>query len=171
MDAFVRRALLKPLARRQRSSADQAAMIAAFARLNERGLGEELVKQLRNVLKDAPAAKLRHDVDAARKQVALARALYLSRRISKQEYVVFASIPVEGVHEQKVFEGDIAKELEPINASMDALRQQHGLEEWQSWSGGEGPRSSGDWRNDFQRSSRELLSSLSESSDSMTWQT
>src|ERR1051325_11021519 len=120
MDAFVRRALLKPLAKRRRSSADRVDLIAAFRRLEERGLGEDLLKQLRGILRDKHPQTPEGKLESATQQVALARVLYLSRRISTQEYVILAGAAVEGIHEERVSNGAIGNELKPIDQAMDA---------------------------------------------------
>src|ERR671922_83077 len=102
----------------------------ALSRLDNRALGEEVLRQLRDVLSsarsDRPTDSWKDPVTAA-KSVALARALYESRRISTQDYVFFAVSPVTGVHEGRWMDGDYERELGPISQGLEAIREEHGL--------------------------------------------
>src|SRR3990172_5446776 len=105
IDRDVRRALLKPLVRRSQRVADRKALLAALERLDGRALGEGLLQQLREVVssgRDHKRSRTWDDPAEVTKSVALARALYASRRISTQEYVFFAVSPVEGLCDARV---------------------------------------------------------------------
>ncbi len=122
MEKDVRRFLLRPLSRRQRA-VDQRAIIAALDRLDHRAIGEDLVSQLRDVVSEArrDGKESWKNPEKAGKQVALARALYTSRRISTQEYVYFAVHPVEAAHEARWFDGHYELDLEPIDRAIKAI--------------------------------------------------
>lgn len=142
VDREVRRALLKPLVRRSQRVADRKALLQALERLDSRALAEDLLRQLREVLslgRDDKTSRLWNDPVAAAKSVALARALYASRRISTQEYVFFAVSPVEDVHDGRVMDGGYDSELGPISRAIEEIRKQHGLAQEEFWPRGEGP--------------------------------
>jgi len=137
----VRRKLLRPLARRG-GGADRRALIAALQRLDDRALGEDILAQVREVVsKDRESRKSDawKDPSTASRFVALARALYASRRISTQEYVYFAASPVHSVHEGRWLDGQYEKDLEGIHNAMDELRKAYGLSELEYWPVGEAP--------------------------------
>jgi hypothetical protein len=134
--------MLNPLVRRSQQIAERKAVHDALCRLDDRALGEDLIIQLRDVLSSAhsdKATKAWKDPVRAAKLVALARALYNSRRISTQHYVLFAVSPVEGVHEGRWLDGHYEDELGPISRAIDMLQKEHGLEPDEFWAHGEGP--------------------------------
>ncbi|HTG31990.1 MAG TPA: hypothetical protein VLB76_03590 [Thermoanaerobaculia bacterium] len=141
MDKKLRRFLLKPLARRH-SASDRKALVAALERLDNRSLGEDILAQLQDLL-----SEMRNDrkesrwknLDYVTKSVGLTRALYMSRRISTQEYVLLATSPVEGIHESRITDGHYDSELEPLSKAIDKVREAHGLSTEEYWSIGEGP--------------------------------
>jgi hypothetical protein len=138
----VRRAMLKPLARRSQRIADrEAALMSALNRLDDRALGEAVLGQLRDVLAALTdkRTEFRKDPLRAAKLVKLAKALYASRRVSTQEYVLFAVSPVERVHEERWMRGDYQNELGPISEAMKSIEEEHGLEPDQYWPLGESP--------------------------------
>src|SRR5438128_411174 len=139
MDPIVRRALLGPLRRRKREVTSQKGLISALERLYERGVGERLLAKLGEVLKltkENRASLCRGDPESTGKSVALAKALFASRRISKQEYVFLASSPVESLNDANVINGDLDAELQPISDAMNALQESHDA----VWLKGEGPK-------------------------------
>lgn len=138
----VRRTMLKPLVRRSQRIADRKALIDALGRLDDIALGEDLLAQLRDVLSSAhshKATKSWKDPVTAAKSVALARVLYNSRRISRQEYVFFAVWPVEVVHDERWMGGEYENELGPISRAIEAIQEEHGLKPDEFWPHGEGP--------------------------------
>jgi hypothetical protein len=142
MDKQVRRALLKPLNRRRQRIADRNAIVAALGRLDERALGEQ---DLPRILADFSAVRSDRrpgswkDPEVAKRFVALAKSLHAARRISRQEYVFYASWPVEGVHETRWLNGLYKTNLHEINRAMDAIKQDHGLQPEEYWPVGRGP--------------------------------
>jgi hypothetical protein len=125
----VRRKLLRPLARRGKG-ADQRALIAALERLDDRALGEDILAQVREVVSKARENRKSgawKDPRTASGFVALARALYSSRRISTQEYVFFAASPVISVHEGRWLDGQYKEDLERISDAMDEVSEACGL--------------------------------------------
>ena len=138
----IRRSILKPLVRRTQRAADRNALIVALGRLDNIALGNDLLGQLRDVLSSAHNDKSKKswkDPVAAAKSVALAKALYDSRRIPTQHYVFFAVLPVEAVHDGRWMDGDYDKELDPISRAIEAIQKEHGLEPDEFWTRGEGP--------------------------------
>jgi hypothetical protein len=116
--------------------ADQRAILSALERLDQRALGLEVIDRLRKVLSDVGQdLKSVHwgDPDAARRAVDLARALYISRIISTQEYVLYATLPVDRVHGARVTGGYYDKELAPITLAMEVIERAYGLEADDSW--------------------------------------
>jgi|SRR3954463_11395518 len=142
MDKELRRYFLRPLARRQHSS-DRKALVAALERLDSRSLGEDLLSQLQDVIaemgKDRKSS-IREDPVAVAKSVTLTRVLYMSRRISTQEYVLLAVSPIEWVHSDRITDGYYDSDLEPISKAIDKIREAHGLRGGEFWLKGEGPK-------------------------------
>jgi hypothetical protein len=155
------RFLSMPLIRRHRKL-DPDALVSALRRVDERVLGEELLVLHQDVLGKAPRSW--QDVAGVKQAVTLALALYSSRRISTQEYVFYATTPVNMFHEHKWTNGEYEPELGPIMRSIDQVRREHGLDESEEWVVGEGPA-------DYQRLNseyeeildRKLLDALRES--------
>jgi hypothetical protein len=138
----VRRHLLKPLRSRKYRAIGASTYLEALARLDERALGDELVKQLRSALTPKQHGESKPSwKNAARAKdfVELAKALYASRRISTQEYVFYASNPVENVHSARWLDGYYDAELGPINVALDDIKKKYGLRPEEDWRRGEGP--------------------------------
>jgi hypothetical protein len=91
------------------------------------------------------------DPDIARRSVALARALYASRRISRQEYILFASAPVEGVHEARWMNRLSDDDLLKIQKKMDVLKKKYRLKPDEYWPVGQAPK---DYQREMFRLSR-----------------
>jgi hypothetical protein len=142
MDKQIRRALLKPLGRRQHRIADRKAVVTALERLDERAIGEhdlpEIVASISASRGDRSPVSWK-DPEAVRRSVALAKALYAARRISRQEYVLFASKPVEGVHEARWLDGAYEADLLEINQAIESIKRNHGLRPDQDWLLAQGP--------------------------------
>lgn len=141
LDRDTRRILLKPLIGRRQGAANRKALIAALDRLDSRALGEGVLADLRDVVSELRGRDGRNspeNPDAASKWVAVVKALYLSRRISTQEYVFYAASRIEGVHESRIIDGKY-EELQPISAALARIRQEHGLSPDEYWARGEGP--------------------------------
>lgn len=138
----VRRLSLRPLTRRPRKAFNKAQYFDALQKLDERALGEDAVMQLRDVLRSKAADKQsanRNDPDRVRKQIQLAKALYAARRISRHEYVLFASFPVESVHDSRIIDGAY-EELESISQRLSIVEKTYGLDPDQFWLRGQGPQ-------------------------------
>lgn len=140
--ASVRKALLKPLTVRSERLADRKALLAALGRLDQRALREDELAALRPVLQERREARGKQgwkDPEAARGFVHLAQVLYASRRISAQEYVFYATSPVEGVHEGRWMDGHYDDALKPISDRLQSIRDENGLDPEEAWARGEGP--------------------------------
>lgn len=74
------------------------------------------------------------------KFVALAQALYASRRISRAQYVFFASNPVVRIHEDRWMERLSDDDLRKIEKQMDALEKKYRLKADEYWPVGEAPK-------------------------------
>src|SRR6185312_3149341 len=120
-DAKVRRWSLKPIIRRPRQSFDKTQYFEALRRLDERALGESAVMQLRN---GAPSLRKSSedwtDPAQVRTRIKFAKALYSARRISRHEFVLFAVVPVENIHEKRITKGEYP-ELENISNQILAI--------------------------------------------------
>jgi len=104
MQSKLRQALLKPLVRRQRNSIDEEAILSAYKRLDNRALGIDLLRDLRDVIKDLGKKKSERkhaSLHEVKKRVSIAKALYLSRSITISEYVYFAVHPIEGIFDHR----------------------------------------------------------------------
>ena len=135
----VRRLLLSPILRRKKRLGEDV-YLKALDRLDERALGQQLLSQLRAVLKPRGAPKKSwKDASRTKELVDLAEALYSSGRISTTEYVFYAASPVEGVHEGRWLDGKYDDVLGPIQSALDALRSKYGLAPDEYWRRGEGP--------------------------------
>lgn len=143
VDPKIRRILLKPLSRHTQRALDRTAYLEALRRLDGRAISENVLQQLRRILSSArsisPSKRWKDPVNAAR-QVAFAKALYASRRVSLHEYVVFAVFPVEAIHEGRWFDGHYEDELSPISEAIKKVEEDYGLDPNESWPHGQGPK-------------------------------
>jgi hypothetical protein len=143
IDRDIKRLLLKPLASRKDRALDPKAYSEALARLDQRALGELLVRRRRSALdpsqrKEGKAKS--KDPARAREIVEMAKALYASRRISTQEYILYAASPVEDIHSARWFDGHYDAELASINRALDTIRKKHRLGPDEDWHRGDGPK-------------------------------
>jgi hypothetical protein len=142
-DSTIRRMLLKPLARRRKFAHDREGILRALERLDGRVIGQETLQEVREALS---AARLDRKADSwkdparARRFIALARALRASRRISRQEYVFYASSPVNWVHEGRWMDGYYDDDLREIQEGLKAVEREYGLAEGEYWPRGQGPK-------------------------------
>lgn len=137
----IRRILLKPMARRRKRARDAKAVLTALSRLDDRTIGDVLVSQERDVISNRSLILHRNswkDPVAAKKFIALVRALFHSRRLSRSEYVFYASSPVESIHEKRWFD-DVYNELGPISERLNLIAKTHGLGRDEYWPIGKGP--------------------------------
>jgi len=142
VEAQLRKFLLKPLARRRQRAADRKALIEALQRLDHRVLGESLLPQVREIIDDLQKNRSkgsRQDCDETVKSVTIARALYVSRRISTQEYVMHAVSPIERIHDNRWTDGHYDADLDPIRKEMDEVRKGYGLTAEEDWEVGSAP--------------------------------
>lgn len=121
---------MQPLVRRAQGSSDQETVRDALGRLDELALGQALLQQVREVLADKASdtgSTSWKDPVKAMKSVKVAKALYLSRRISTQEYVFFAASPVENVHEGRWFDGAYDSDLKLIKNRMKEIEEEYDI--------------------------------------------
>jgi hypothetical protein len=139
--------------------ADRKGIFEALERLDTRALGEEM---LSGILETVSAARRDRKADSwkdpniARRSVALAQALYASRRIARQEYVFFASSPVEGVHEGRWMDRQYDDDLCKIQKEMALFRKKYHLGPDEYWPVGLAPKA-------YQRLSSQFNSALEKS--------
>ena len=141
MDRIVRKALLKPLARRRTNPASRNALSEALDRLDKRAFASAYVPELAQMQRAAQANRTPgswKDPEAARLSIVFAQALFTARRKSGQEYTFLVAIAAEGVHEGRIADGTYP-ELKEIQQSIEAVRQCHGLAHDEYWPVGEGP--------------------------------
>ena len=141
-DRKIRRRPFKRLVPR-RGQADRVGYSEALRRLDERANGEAALRQMQSYLNEirssARSVDWKDPVHAA-KMVTLAKVLYASGRISRHEYVFYATVPVEDIHEHRMLNGAYRDELEPINKALTQLHQEYGLGPDEYWPRGEGPK-------------------------------
>jgi hypothetical protein len=134
--------LLRPLDRRRTLMADQKAIVSALKRLDDRTLGNAVLpviaKAAKGVRRNGSQGSLK-DPAYIKKQVVLSEALYLSRRISRSEYVYFASSPVETINEERWLDGQFNDELHEIKQEIEAIDKESGLLPDQYWPRGQAP--------------------------------
>ncbi len=142
MDVKLKKLILKPLVRRRPNTADRKALISAFERIDDLAIGGALLKQLQDVVKDLQQPKSSRgmfDIDSAKKQIALASALYQSRQISREEFVFFSVFPVDRIFDERMFDGVYDDKFGHINEALDKIRKEYGLKDDEDWNVGEGP--------------------------------
>jgi hypothetical protein len=137
-----KRYLLRPLERRRKLIANQTAILKALEQLDNRAFGAEVLPK---AAKSAKAARkgigkgAYKDPSVIRKQVELTKALYLSRRISRAEYVCYGSFPVETINEERWIDGQFQSELGKLQLQIDKLDKESGLLPGQFWPRGQAP--------------------------------
>lgn len=142
MDKRIKQHFSKPLHRRKSLRADQRAISTALERIDDRVLGNAVLPDLARSAKDAgqdlgegwwktPAYVSR--------MVLLAKALYISRRISRSKHVFFASSSVETINEERWLDGEFNDELREINQRIEAIENEAGLRPDDYWPKGETP--------------------------------
>jgi hypothetical protein len=138
----VRRYILKPLQRRPRGSFSRQAIVKALDRLDQRASGEillpDVLKLMRNPA-DSKGVGSWKDPTSARRSIQLTKALFLARRISRQEYLFYALSSVEGIHRARILDGAYERDIAPISAAISAIEKEHGLNRGQYWPMGSGP--------------------------------
>jgi hypothetical protein len=137
LDYKLKKDLLKPLVRRGRGRFNRKALQKALAKLEERALGEHLLDQVRSYFdsKKFMNRRLWQDADEVKQAVIAAKALYVARRLSTQEYTFYALLPVEQYHGERIYH-----ELMPISIKLEEIRKQHALKEDEDWPIGQGPK-------------------------------
>ncbi len=111
----------------------------ALSRFDERVLGDEVIGLLRERGRDYPET-WKDPVRVAR-LTTLVKALYAARKLHHQEYVYFATMPVDSLVNDRVMKGSYERELGPINDQIRSLTEAHGLDTdaGEYWPLGEGP--------------------------------
>jgi hypothetical protein len=123
--------------------ADRQGIINALERIDSRAAGEEILPVIAKVASSTQRDRKAHgwkDSESVRRFVALTIALYASRRISRQQYVFFASSPVEHFHDRRWTDGAYDDELDEIQREMKVIAQRHGLKPDEYWPVGQAPK-------------------------------
>lgn len=142
MNKKIRQISLGPLVRRQRNLIDEQAILDSFNRIDDLALGASMLEQLQDVIKNFGTDKVKRkygDPDRARKMIALSIALYLSRQITKAEYIFFTSYSVEGVFENRMQEGDYENKFSKLNKAMRNIEKKYDLGPDEYWKIGDAP--------------------------------
>ncbi|MEG6507941.1 hypothetical protein V6C03_03055 [Methyloligella sp. 2.7D] len=141
ISAWVRKQALRPLAKLPRKYDGRHSYFEALDRLDQRALGERALNQLVDVLASEGDRKKSNwgDFHEASKQVELAKILYASRRITKEEFVLFAVVPVEAFHDTNFRDGAYASDLKPLSEAMEEIEKNYGLSEEEYWEIGDAP--------------------------------
>jgi len=160
MDKKIFQSLLRPIDRRRTLGANQKAIASALERLDERTLGNAvlpLAAKSAKALRGNGTGTSLQEPAYIRKQVVLSQALYLARRISRSEYVYFASSPVDTVNEQRWLDGHFDDELHEISQDIAAIDKQRGLLPDQYWPMGQAPEEYRDQYDALERQYSEVL--------------
>lgn len=140
--ANIKHYLLRPLDRRKTLIANQKAIVRALERLDDRAFGNAVLpvaaKSAKSSRKDGGQGFYKNPA-YIQEQVVLSKALYLSRRISRSEYVCFASTPVETLNEERWLDGQFENELHKIKQQINAVDKESGLLPDQYWPKGHSP--------------------------------
>lgn len=90
------------------------------------------VPELTDILKayrDAVGKQAHTDIEAARVSVELVTSLRDAGRVSSQEYVFMVAYAVECINDERSMSGSYDEALTAINDRIDAIRNEHGLDE------------------------------------------
>lgn len=128
LDNEIRKRLLKPLLHRTGKDINCRELSNSFEKLEERAYGVHLVSELIPYIKSSKNKKSWEDPEEARKYVALAKAMYMSRKISTQEYVFYAVYYPENINESRMINGTYDNELGDISSKMQETEDQYLLE-------------------------------------------
>lgn len=124
------------------NSASRTVLSEALDRLDKRAFASDNVPDLAKMHRAAQENRTPNswkDPEAARLSIVFAQALFMARRISRQEYTFLVAIAVEGVHDGRIADGTYP-ELKEIQQSIEAVRRSHGLGHDECWLVGEGPK-------------------------------
>jgi hypothetical protein len=88
----------------------------------------------------ARSKQTRRTPEAARDDIALAKALYESGRFTESEYLFFSIFPIEDIHQSRWLEGAYESELGPIGSKMDSIARKYGLADDEYWTKQEAPQ-------------------------------
>lgn len=137
MNEQLRKKLLKPITPATRLRTTQAA-INALERIQRRVIRMALLQRFyrRRQEDDRPRW---NDPNEVRESVLLAKTMYEARQISRAEYVIFATIPIESLHESRCSDGLYEEDLRPISVPIDAVERNHGLRPDQYWAVADAP--------------------------------
>jgi hypothetical protein len=135
MDGALKRKLLKPMASRKWFKRPEN-FLAALERLEGRAENthelSELIERLsgQQARGDTPQWQ---DPDAVRDSVAFAKLLYASRKISRQEFVLFGIFPVESIHDHRWTQGLYDHDLREVREAMEAVERSYDIGPDQFW--------------------------------------
>lgn len=141
MDSFVRRALLKPIARREPSPNGRETIGAALALLESRAIAATLLPTLAKIHKaerEQRAQSSWNDPATAKTIVGLAMSMFLARGISTQEYTFMVAMAAESVQSDRIGT-DSYPEIVDLMKQIRSVKAAHGLGPDDFWSVGEGP--------------------------------
>lgn len=138
----IKRHLLRPLNRRKTLIANQKVIVEALERLDDRALGNAVLPMAVKSAKSSRDVKVQgiyKDPVYVQRQVLLSKALYRSRRISRSQYVFFASMPVETLNEERLLVGTLKNDLHEIQQRIEVLDKESGLPQNHYWPRGQAP--------------------------------
>lgn len=110
----------------------------ALAHFRRRATGLESASQLASEM----AAHLggeKKDESSVVRQLALARALLEGGRITAEEYVLYVSLPIEHIHEDRRQAGAYDAELSGLDERITEIEERYGLPEGHYWLKGDAP--------------------------------
>lgn len=141
MDPLVRRALLKPIARRKSRLTTRKRVESALDVLDQRAIAGAYLPEIAKIQKERRQHKSPgsyKDPASAQVSVALATALFFARRISAHEYTFMVASAAEGVNEGRITD-DSYPEIVELFSKMRAVEVAHDLDPGEYWTYGEEP--------------------------------
>jgi hypothetical protein len=141
MDSIVRRALLKPIAKRKSVPKGRETISEALDFLESRTIAVTLLPTLAQIYKDVKEQEKQSswkDPDTAKTIIGLAMSMLLARSISTQEYTFLVAMAAERVNDCRI-ETDSYPEIVDLMEQLRLVHAAHGLGPDDYWRVGEGP--------------------------------
>ena len=140
----MRRLLLRPLVRQRHTATHKEKLIAALNRLDRHKLGSSSATELKAAVNAAILEIQKHnpnnfiDERSTIIYINIVRDIYKAGLMSTQEYIFHISVPIEHLHESRIFNNKY-DDINLIFAALDGIHEEYGLGQDEYWPRGEGP--------------------------------
>lgn len=134
--------MLRPMLRRRVDPAPDNKLRDAIAELEVRALALSLLPSIAERQRKARNKREENNREDPASTIAMmefSKTLYLARKISLQQYVFYAALTIEGVHDGRVEDG-LYPDLEKISNKMREIEIKHGLKQDEYWPRAAGPK-------------------------------